>query len=51
MQHDAVEEVGVVGVPDEETGELPRAYIVKKNGFENVTETDLQQYVASKLPY
>ena len=45
LRHDAVADVGVIGVPDEEAGELPRAYVVKKPG-KNVTEKDLQDFVA-----
>lgn len=45
LKHDAVADVGVVGMPDEDAGELPRAYVVKKAGKE-VTEEELIAYVA-----
>ena len=45
LRHDAVADVGVIGVPDEEAGELPRAYVVTKPG-KNVTEKTLQEFVA-----
>lgn len=35
----------MVGVPDEEAGELPRAYVVIKSGFD-VTEMEIEKYVA-----
>ena len=39
---------GVVGIPDERAGELPRAYIVKKLGV-TLTEADVNAYVDGKL--
>ena len=44
LNHDDVIDVGVVGVPDDEAGELPRAFIVRKDGS-NITEMQLHQYV------
>lgn len=53
LQLPSIEAVGVVGVPDEEAGELPRAYVVIKKGHQ-ITEKEIQQYVAGtffvKLP-
>ena len=34
MEHDAVAEVGVIGVPDETAGERVKAYVALKPGFE-----------------
>ena len=48
LRHDCVADVGVIGVPDEEAGELPKAYVVKKAGKE-VTEGELQDFVAGQL--
>jgi len=48
LKLDAIEDVGVVGVPDEEAGELPRAYVVRKKGYDNLTETDILKHVAGK---
>ena len=48
LSHDAVDDVGVIGIPDEEAGELPRAYIVKKPN-KDTSATDLQNFVAGKM--
>ena len=48
LRHEAVADVGVIGVLDEEAGELPRAYVVKKPD-KNVTEKGLQEFVAGEL--
>jgi acetyl-CoA synthetase len=34
MEHQAVAEVGVIGIPDEAAGELVKAYVALKDGFE-----------------
>ncbi|XP_046579859.1 4-coumarate--CoA ligase 1-like [Haliotis rubra] len=48
LSHPAVADVGVVGVPDGEAGELPKAFIVTKPGSE-VTGQELQDYVKSNV--
>ena len=45
LRHHAVADVGVVGVPDDEAGELPRAYVVRKPGMV-ISEKELQDFVA-----
>ena len=41
LTHPAVADAAVIGKPDEEAGELPRAYIVKKPDVE-VSEDDIK---------
>jgi long-chain acyl-CoA synthetase len=55
MTHEAVSLVAVIGVPDDKMGEEVKAYIVKKQGFENVTEEEIiawskEQFAAYKYP-
>lgn len=44
LTHPDVAESAVIGVPDEEAGELPKAFIVKKPGSK-ITESDLVKFI------
>ncbi|XP_018574802.1 4-coumarate--CoA ligase 1-like [Anoplophora glabripennis] len=48
LKHPKVRDVGVVGLPDELSGELPLAFVVLHDGV-SATEKELQLYVASLL--
>ena len=46
-KHAGVADAAVVGVPDEEAGELPRAYVVASSP--DITEQELADFVNSKV--
>jgi acyl-CoA synthetase (AMP-forming)/AMP-acid ligase II len=48
LTHPACADAAVVGLPDDEAGEIPAAWIVLKPG-ESVTEADIQAFVADQV--
>ncbi|WAR09743.1 Y0074-like protein [Mya arenaria] len=48
LRHDAIADVGVVGMLDVDAGELPRAYVVLKAG-RTLTEQDVLTFVADQV--
>ena len=50
LGHSKVEDVAVMSVPDDYTGERPKAYVVPKHGFESSQELrqELIQYVQER---
>lgn len=48
MQHPGVRDVGVVGLPDDDAGELPLAFVVRQIGA-NPTEKELKDFVAERV--
>lgn len=46
-KHPGVGDCAVIGIPDERSGELPRAYIVRKNGA--VTESEINSFLDGKV--
>jgi acyl-coenzyme A synthetase/AMP-(fatty) acid ligase len=45
LNHPAVKDAGVIGVPDETAGELPLAFVVKQPGA-RVTKEEIIKHVA-----
>lgn len=50
LTHPSIKDAAVIGLPDEDAGELPLAYVVKKEG-ENVTEEEVKKFVAGEFHY
>ena len=48
LTHPNIQDVAVIGKPDERAGELPRAYVVVKPG-ENMTEDEVHAFVKGTL--
>eukprot|EP00058_Branchiostoma_floridae_P001843 XP_002587331.1 hypothetical protein BRAFLDRAFT_285011 [Branchiostoma floridae] len=47
LGHPGVQDVAVIGLADEEAGEVPKAFVVKKT--DDVTEQEIVDYVAGKV--
>ena len=47
MSHPDVLDVGVIGIPDERNGEIPFAFIVKKNA--SLTEDEINNFVNERV--
>ena len=50
LTHDAVADAAVIGVPDDEAGELPKAFIALKPGTE-ASAQDIQGFVADQVAH
>lgn len=46
--HPAVQEAAVIGVPHVFNGEVPKAFVIKKNG-QNASSEDIRNFIADKV--
>ena len=49
LGHEHVQDSAVVSIPDEQSGELPRAYIVLKPNAPEVSEDALKEWVKERV--
>ncbi|GGZ45577.1 AMP-dependent synthetase [Streptomyces inusitatus] len=52
LTHDRIADAAVVGVPDQDGSEIPKAYVVRRPGAARLTEDEVMAFVAERVaPY
>ena len=49
LKHKAVEEVAVIGVPEEERGQIVKAFVITKSDEKNDLAKELQRFTRERL--
>jgi long-chain acyl-CoA synthetase len=50
MKHEAILDVAVIGKPDEEAGEIPKAFVVLKEEYKGkVSEKDIIEWMRERI--
>ena len=47
--HDCVRDVQVAGIPDEKYGEIVGAFIIREDGFDDITEADIRDFCIGSI--
>lgn len=51
LGNEKIKDAAVIGLPDEASGELPLAFVVRQDGAEDLTEREVQEFVAAKVSH
>src|SRR2546421_8727701 len=49
LEHPAVADVAIIAKPNEEAGEVPKAFVVLRSGYENLSEDELLVWVNGQI--
>lgn len=49
FSHESVQDVQVAGIPDKKYGEIVGAFIIKNDGFDDITESDIRDFCIGQI--